>query len=594
MIRVLIGRFRHGIIGSGIVVFVAGPVLLTNQGLNVDFTNELWLGYVQASTIGSGVFPSYFLNTFGTGASEVFDPRFAFYGGPLFALLGELARAFGGDVVVAFDVLAVGFIAFAYFGLYWICRQLGISPGYSHVVPISYVTSAYYVTILYGRGDVPEFAAVSVLPMVLAAGLALLREPNWSPKSTVLFAAALVIFTGSHNISLVWGTSLVAVLLVVLFVVVRPSVAWRRVIRVAVVAVPAVMLNGWFLVPDLLYGHDTAVAAVSRSVKALFFDSFSVLFNPLRAVPAASTTPALFVQISVWMLVWALVVGRVAVTSSRFRSLRRPFLVLVVMFGFVLGLITIPGVWSSIPEPWLYVQFPYRLNSYLALIVSALVGVAVLVAQRMPTATPDTGRLLRLVVSASLGAVCAMSLALCAWQLWIPRTLPYSTISGRPQVTGYANRYDALASIYTVPKTWYSPLDYTNTSPPIIAVSRGRELTIDPETIDNHGDSVTTVVQAPPGSGPIGTNIVAGPYLVTIGGDVVRVGTSPEGLAVVQRREPGTGPVLITVNTAASLGVVAGRVASIVGALLIVGLALYHASAARRTRTLRRADRLLP
>ena len=354
------------------------------------------------------------------------------------------------------------------------------------------------------------------------------------------------------------------------------------------------MLNGWFLVPDLLYGHDTVIAATSKRVTALFFDSFPLLLNPLRAVPAASTTPALFVQIPVWMLLWALVVGGAAVTSSRFRSLRRPFLVLIVMFGFVLGLITIPGVWRSIPGPWLYVQFPYRLNSYLALIVSALVGVAVLVAQRMPTAAPDTGRLLRLVVRASLGAVCAMSLALCAWQLWIPRTLAYPTISGSLHVTGYANRYDAMASIYTVPTSWYAAIDYANTSGPIIAVSPGRELTIDPETIDNHGDSVTTVVQAPPGSGPIGTNIAAGPYLVTIGGDVVRVGTSPDGFAVVQRREPGTGPVLITVNTAESLGVVAGRVSSTVGALLIVGLALYHASAARNTRTLRRADRLRP
>ncbi|MGD0743038.1 MAG: hypothetical protein ABSA31_07120 [Acidimicrobiales bacterium] len=723
MIRVLFGRFRHGIIGSSIVVFVAGPVLLTNRGLNIDFTNDLWFGHVQASTIGSGIFPSYFLNTFGTVASGVFDPHFAFYGGTLYALLGELARVLGGDVVVAFDVLAVGFIAFAYFGLYWISRQFSISPGYSHAVPIAYVTSAYYITILYGRGDVAEFAAVSVLPMVLAAGLALLREPYWSPKTTVLFATALVIFTGSHDISLVWGTSLVAVLLVLLLVVVRPSVAWRRVIRVAVVAVPAVMLNGWFLVPDLLYGHDTMIAAKSTGVIALFFDSFPLLLNPLRAVPAASGTPALFVQIPVWMLLWALAVGGAAVASSRSRSLRRPFLVLVVMFGFVLGLITIPGVWRSIPRPWLYIQFPYRLNTYLALIVSALVGVAVLVAQRMPTAAPDTGRLLRLVVRASLGAVCAISLALCAWQLWIPRTLAYPAISDGLHVTGYANRYDAMTSIDTVPTSWDSPLDYANTSGPIISVSPGCELTIDPKTIDNHGDSVTTVVQAPLGSGPLGTNIVAGPYLVSIGGDVVRVGTSPDGFAVVQRREPGTEsgnamikgwalddqklepakevlavrgdrviavtrpdiyradvakyfaskttaysgfllkvpahmiqhhlqiytlnldgtvsrlnglstncvspielgrtlqflrgengmlyrvqassrsngyveevelPVLITVNTARSLGVVAGRVSSTVGAVLIVGLALYLASAARRRRTLRRSDRLRP
>ncbi len=521
-----------------VIIFVAGPVLFTNRGFNLEFTNALWLAHVQASTLGSGIFPSYFLNTSGTVSAGIFNPMFAFYGGTLYALIGEFARLFNGNVVLALDVLVVGLIVYAYFGLYWICRQLGIAAAYSHFVPITYVTSAYFITILYGRGDVAEFAAVGVFPMVVAGGLALLQEPNWSPKATVLFASGLVIFTGSHNISLVWGTSLLLVLLVLELVVVRPKVAWRRIGRILVIAVPAVMLNGWFLVPDLLYGRDTAIAA-SNGVSGFFFDSYRLLFNFLRTVPDASTTPGLFVQVPVYMLLWAVAVGGAAVFSAKFRSLRRPFFMLAVMFGVILGLIMDSALWRSMPSPWSYIQLPYRLVSYLTLIIAGFVGIGVFVTERLVSEGIGRGIHLDSLLRVSLVAAVAMSFALCAWQLWIPRTLPKPVGT----VSGYADRYDVVASIHATPKSWYAVGDYADRSQPTISVSPGEvmcEVAISPEKVNSHGDGVSTVVLAPWGSGPIKTNIVAGPYLAVIGGGVARIGTSPNGLAVVARREPGT------------------------------------------------------
>ena len=74
----------------------------------------------------------------------------------------------------------------------------------AHAPAIVFVTSAYYVTNLYGRGAWAEFMAVSALPLVLAASLRLVRG-RLSVGPVVCLVAASVVFSGSHNITLLWG-----------------------------------------------------------------------------------------------------------------------------------------------------------------------------------------------------------------------------------------------------------------------------------------------------------------------------------------------------------------------------------------------------
>ena len=182
----------------------------------------------------------------------MFYPLFAFYGGTLFALTGALAVILGGSTILAFDVVTVAAIAAAYGGLFWLARQLGVQGVLAHAPAIVFVTSAYYVTDLYGRGAWAEFMAVSALPLVLAASLRLVRG-RWRVGPVVCLVAATVVFSGSHNITLLWGSTLAVVALVLYWLLSGRSreLPWRRMLAVAGLIALGVGLNGWFLLPDV-------------------------------------------------------------------------------------------------------------------------------------------------------------------------------------------------------------------------------------------------------------------------------------------------------------------------------------------------------
>ena len=186
------------------VLLIASPLLFTSDGFAPDFTNAIWLADYQQHVIAAHLHPTLFLQTQQGG---VFYPIFAFYGGTLFALTGALAVVLGGSTILAFEVVTLAAIAAAYGGLFWLARQLGVKGLLAHAPAIVFVTSAYYVTNLYGRGAWEEFIAVSMLPLVLAASLRLVRG-RLSVGPVACLVAASAVFSGSHNITLLWGSTL--------------------------------------------------------------------------------------------------------------------------------------------------------------------------------------------------------------------------------------------------------------------------------------------------------------------------------------------------------------------------------------------------
>jgi len=565
------------------VLLIASPLLFTSDGFAPDFTNAIWLAGNQEHAIAAHLHPTLFLQTQEqTGAlgatGGVFYPIFAFYGATLFALTGALAALLGGSTILAFEVVTLAAIAAAYGGLFWLARQLGVKGVLAHAPAIVFVTSAYYVSNLYGRGDWEEFIAVSALPLVLAASLRLVRG-RLSVGPVACLVAASVVFSGSHNITLLWGSTLAVVALVVYWLASGRSreLPWRRMLAVAGLIALGVGLNGWFLLPDLSYAHDTIISGerVSWS-QGEILSSFGVIFDPLRTVPITSWLPALYVQAPVLALVWGLLA---APLSWRYPRLRAGVATALIVLACLLALILSSAAWSSLPTLFQRVQFTYRLQTYVTLACAGLVLVGALALTRRA----QSGRATRLdrALALGLGLVVAFGVAICAWQLWVPNThvheLTFSSL---------ANRAEVLRARPTLlPQSWNAGNDYGDLSLPVLAPTylNPAGFTFDPNHVED--DRLAGPVSVPAGLQPFATNIAGGPYLVHVGGGVRVVGRTGEGYLVLQRTTDGSQPVPVELRAQLSAPVVLGRITTAVSAVLLLALAGTAAVRRRRRRS---------
>jgi hypothetical protein len=582
-----------------VTLLVAGPMLFTDSGFGLDFTNHLWLSWLAGKGLVEAGHPIYFVNTSTAG---VFEPWFAFYGGTLYAITGGLSELLGGKPVLAYVAVTTLAIAGSYAGALWLGRQLGLSRWLSHVPALVLVTSAYYVSNIYGRGAWTEFMATSAITPMIASGLYLARADRWRPWPVLVFVVSTVVFTGSHNITLLWGTTIIALALATLWLVLgRPrQLPIRRLAMVAGLGLASLLVSAWFLVPDISYAKDTAAhlesalgEGASPAYQAylgpiLTFDTFGALFDPLRHVPSESTVPALYVQLPDWFLLWALIAGplllrrrgsretaarrargragadprsraaRAAVmTLHTEKTLLRAWIGAAALFAILVLLIMATPFWKhSVPFPFNQIQFPFRLGTYVTFAVSALVLVSLLALQRSSRESwmRDTTKRLRV----GLFAVCAISVGLCAWQAWVPNTL---------YKTSYKKRGAALASATTKPRSWYASGPYNDVQAPVVQASRLQ--LFNPSEV--HGDRFDKWVKVPPGIAPIQTNISGGPYLVHISG-LTRLGRNQEGFMVVRRTKNGSGPVHVVIEASHSGRIVFGWVLSILASLIVLAV----------------------
>jgi hypothetical protein len=543
-----------------VVTLVAAPMLFTTSGFALDFTNHLWLTWAAGNALVQAGHPSYFLNTTEIG---VFYPWFAFYGGSLYMIVGGISELLGGHPILAYVGATTLAIAGTYLGMVWLARELGLRGWISHVPALVAVTSAYYITNLYGRGAWTELMATAVIAPLLASAVHLVRAPRWRPGPILVFVISAILFTGSHNITLLWGgTVALASSLIMWLALGRPSrLPTRRLAMVAGLGVAGVLVNAWYLVPDVLYASDVRAHAIAVSeAGAPFFDTPAVLLDPLRTVPSESTTPALYVQAPVWFLVWGIVTGALLLwRRDAAGSLRRAWVGVLVLIALLLGMIMLTPLWSVMPFPFDEIQYPYRLSTYVFYGVAALVLVGALALQRA-AGDPDRGAARR-GLRVGLLAVCAVSIGLCVWQQWVPNTLfPHESL---------VNRRAALVSVNQIPATWYDPGSYNDDSAPVVTVAQGRFLGIEASQV--HGDRFAGWMEVPPGLAPIQTNIAGGRYLVHLSG-LTWIGRNPSGYAVVRREREGSGPVYVVVQTTLSPAIVAGWALSIAAALVVLAI----------------------
>jgi hypothetical protein len=554
------------------VILVAAPMLFTSAGFAVDFTNHLWLIWAAGRALVQSGHPSYFLNASGMG---VFYPWFAFYGGTLYMIVGGISELSGGHPIFAYVGVTTLAIAGSYLGMMWLARELGLRGWASHAPALAVVTSAYYITNLYGRGAWTEFMATAVIAPLLASGVHLARAPSWRPWPMLVFVVSAIIFTGSHNITLLWGSTVAILAGVMMWLALgRPRQLPRhRLAMLGGLGAASVLVNAWYLLPDIGYAQDVRAHAEALAVAgASFFDTPGILLDPLRKVPAESTTPALFVQVPVWFLVWGLVAGALLLWRRHSRdTLRGVWIGIAILIAVLLGMIMFTGLWSVMPFPFDEIQFPYRLGTYIFYAVAGLALVGALALQRA-AAREGPSRTIR-GLRLGLAGVCAVSVGLCVWQQWVPNTLFHDW--------SYVNRQEALVSVNKVPRTWYDPGSYNDNEARVLKAPQGRSLIIDPSRV--HGDRYAAWLRVPSGLAPIQTNIAGGRYLVRLSG-LTWLGRNQYGYAVVRRERAGSGPVHVVLETTPSAALALGWAISILAILAILAALAWACAQSLRAR----------
>ncbi len=538
-------------------VVILSPLLASVSRVPPDLTNHLWTVRVEAQAISRHLAPTYYMNASAVG---VYYPLFVFYGGTLYAAVGALVALLGHAQLAYFGSTGLAVMA-AYGGWLWLSRQLGVRSWYAHAPALTYVGSAYYVTNLYGRGAWPEFIATSIIPLLAASAWRVVTSARIEPIPAMLLVASSVFFAGSHNITLVLGSLVLIVAILLLSLAVGRGLlprGIRRLLQAAGLVLLGVAVDAWFLLPDLAHAAQTQISAQSAVLpwaETGFFNTPGVLFNPLRAVPSQSTTPALYVQAPDWFLLWVLVAG--AATWSRApRRLRRIGLALVSLLAILLALIMIEPLWDAMPRLVQSVQFPYRLNSYVALCASGLVLAALAAVDHIHDAA-------RKLLGAALAAAMAISLSLCVWQLWEPPVDPVF----------YSSLLNAYTSVHVNPGTWSAAGDdYADSSQRVIPTAPSANLTIDPAAIN--AARVTLSVTPPAGTAPFATNIAGGPYAVRVSGGVVRVGRTSTGFAVLRRRSAGAGPVTVSLAPAGG-ALTVGKIVSLAALTGILAMVVW-------------------
>ena len=362
-----------------------------------DWLVHLWYVWHQTDWMQDHLLPTYYVNY----PEGVLYPHFAFNAGPLSAVAGATSLIIGGDGLAAYITWWTLGVVSAYAGFYWLGRMAGLGRLVAQVPALVFVTSAYYVTLIYARGDWPEFVAVSSMPLLVASSISIVRARRLTLGPAAALAVSTVLFTGSHAITLVYGTLFLLSALAALVVGVpeaRRMVTRSGALRWTSVVVPAVMVNAWFLVPFGAYQHLTRIG-VTNGLSEFMLNLAKPVVRPealftLERASAIEPSQQMVVGLPVlamaWVLITLLVVSVRRVGSPAWR---RTLVVLVVLTAVVTALMMDVGLFLALPAKAQVLQFTYRLESFVLMGVSAAMIAALVLARDITWRTAQAWRL---------------------------------------------------------------------------------------------------------------------------------------------------------------------------------------------------------
>jgi hypothetical protein len=494
-----------------VIGLLMAPMIVTSRAYASDWSNNLWLVWEQSINIKTLGHPSYFVQS-GIGA---FFPQFLFYGGTLFSITGFAAGIVGEHPLAAYVLTYFFAVVGAYAGWLWLCRQLGLSGWRAHIPAILYLTSSYYVTNIYGRGDFGETVATSAIPLVVACAVYLVGARHWSVGALVVFAVAVVFFTGSHPLTLVWGMTFMALLVLVLLAAFWPyaQVRQHRVVAVACIGAMGVGVNAWFLLPTLVY-HNRILHGTDTAISQLWYSTPGVLFGVLRnTVNPTWITGDVQAQAPVLAIAWALVVAAVSWRLAP-STTRRAVVGLTVLLVFLIWLTLSPGILGSLPTPWNNIQFPFRLVTYVTLTGCALVTGGLLMLRQVSVRLRRFSELVLILIT-------AISVGLATQQVWDTPSFFFK------------HRTEVFSSAINPPRSYYSGLDFADSSARVVqptirqfqgGVPLASRAAIEVPSSPFIASYRYPIIVSQPGT--VATNVAAGPYLVTVKG-AIPVGRTP-------------------------------------------------------------------
>jgi hypothetical protein len=368
-----------------------------------------------------------------------------------------------------------------------------------------------------------------------------------------VYVVAVAALTGTHTLTLVWGVTflLLSAALVAACYWCSLRARLRRGLEIAGLTALGVCINAWILMPLFAY-HTRLVENEPDPIGGLAYTDPERLFSLFRdsGDPYSIVRADIEAQLPVLALLWTLVCGAV---YWRFLSpaARRLALGFLGLGGALLLLVLAPSLIEDLPRALRFIQFPYRVLTYVDLCVVALVTLALAAMQR--------DRLASRLPVAALAAIAALNLGLSIDQIFKVRSwLP--------------NLDAALASSVQPPPSWYASLQFADGSAPVVKPTLDGSIRFPVE----EGREDSYQASYPPGpAGSVRTNIATGTYFVDVTG-ARPIGRTPTGEMVVQL-ERSAGPRKVTVRAEAGAAIAVGKwltALSLVASLMLLSVGI--------------------
>jgi hypothetical protein len=541
-----------------VIGLLLGPMAFDRGVLGIDWFAHAWYADHMGQALRHGVLPSSYAHN----AAGVFDPHFAFYAGNVYALGGLLALLTGSATAAIVLLFALAF-ACGYGGLYWLARLAGLSPWASHAPGALLVSSAYYVATVYG-GGLMEVIAISALPLMVAAAWALARAERFERAPAAALALATILFTGSHNLSLAWGTTVLLVvgaMVLALAPAVRAALSTRVALtRLALVVVPATLVNAWYLLPVIAYSSNTVIGS-ERAVADQSLRDTMFMVKPGRLLTLSRGTvddavPYYVCALPLLAIAWVVV----ALVLARARHRAPAFRIGVALLALVAALSVVAGSLSvllALPSPWGLLQLGYRLEAY----VQLALGGAVIAA-------------LTLLTRDRRWAWALVPVVLLSVAQGVQQATPEVAADPGPS-------YQRATIPYISPKPVQGSADYAQADLPLAQDPGGAPIRFDPRDPTAPVAVGAAGPRADAGAGAErASNLVAAPAFVHLDGAAI-VGRARDGTAVLRLDD---GATRVTATARHPLPVTLGAVLSLLGlAALAAVLALRPGARAPRT-----------